>query len=616
MRFAHPAWLAWIWVAPLVAALYAWGHRRRARILRAFAEPGALAQIAPARSDTRRWTAAGLLTAGVLLTSLALAGPQYGFSWRKTERRGVDLIVAVDCSRSMLAQDVSPNRLARAKREVVDLVNRVQGDRIGLVAFAGTAFLQCPLTLDYTGLHVFLQALTPGFLPVGGTDLAGAIDTAREGFDPQSPAERAILVITDGGETSGAAARAAERAQKDGIRVYVLGVGTPEGAPIPLPKGGFVKDGSGQIVLARLGEDALEKLAARTGGVYARAVPGDEDLDAVYTKGIRADMTARALETKRVKAWEDRYQWPLALAVLALLAELFLPLRNRAARSAALVLLLALGALAPAPARADGASSLVRQGLERYRTKDFAGAQKAFIQAQVQEPDAPEIAFDLGNARYRAGDFESAFSSYSDALRNAPDDLKAKILYNRGNAAYRSGRLQDAVRDYEAALKRNAGDEDARLNLAFVKRRMEEKPPPQTSSGGKDEPKAQGGPQDQKQLADEGAGKDRQEKGPAQKNAPGQADQEKPAPEAASPKGPENAGKQRAGSQDPGSSGSQQSGSGENAPTPEPREARGRGTPANGAERERARALLNRLEDQPGKAFLPSYGKRRVDKDW
>ncbi len=608
MRFAHPAWLVLIWLAPLVFVLYGWGQRRRSRVLAGYAEPAAWGRLAGRRSPARRWAAAALAALAVLWLAVALAGPRYGFHWRDSERRGVDLLVAVDCSRSMLAEDTPPSRLARAKREVVDLLNRLEGDRVGLVAFAGTAFLQCPLTLDYAGLHIFLQALTPEFLPVGGTALAEALDVALRSFDPESAAERAILLITDGEETSGAAAEAAERARQAGVRIYVLGVGTPEGAPIPLAEGGFQKDAGGQIVLARLGEEALRRFAALTGGGYARAVPGDADLEALYTGGIRAAMEAQTLGSERVQVWEDRYQWPLGLAVLALLLELGMPLAGRTRRGAGLLVFAAVvAALGAGEARAEGAASLVRLGLERYRAGDFPGAQEAFARAQVHEPTAPEIAFDLGNAQYREGDFEGALASYGGALLNAPEDLKGPILYNRGNAAYRLGRLEDAARDYAAALDANPDDQDARLNLGFVERLLAQQPPaPPPDAPPGDEPQSGEPGADENSPAGEQGGAENPDEPPSQ--GPGEASGESqeesqgnPAPDAADPGKDAQAGAGGAG---------QDSAAAAESASPDGAE------PGSAADRQRAQALLNRLQDQPGKALMPAYRKRRVDKDW
>jgi Ca-activated chloride channel family protein len=611
VTFAHPLWLFFVWSVPLALALYALGHLRRSGGLGEYATSKALERIAAGRSDTRRWLRAALVSASLLFLSLAVAGPLYGYRWRNVERRGVDLLVALDCSRSMLAEDLKPNRLERAKREMVDLLNRLEGDRIGLVAFAGTAFLQCPLTLDYAGFHLFLQALSPDFLPVGGTSLADAIETALEGFDPESPAEKAVILITDGESTRGDPLAAAERARQHGVRVFVIGVGSQGGAPVPQEGGGFIKDERGNIVLARLEEETLQRLAAVTGGAYTRSVTGDMDLDLIYRDQIRGQMEAKTLEEGKVKVWEDRYQWPLGAAVAALFAALVLPLRKR---SLALLLLPAvIGVVGAGPARADNPSSRVQEGIEAYDSGDFEGALEAFAKAQLEAPEAPEIAYNIGNTQYQAGDYEQALRSYAAALARATPELRSRVLYNMGNAAYRLGRMDEAVKHYQASLEADPDDEDAQLNLEFVRRQLEQQPQPQ-------------GQEDSGESGDEGEEnrepqQDGGESPEGEQNEPEQ-------PEAASgdpPEDRENAD-QTSGSQqqqdDPEAgaapepqqgeeqTGEQEAAEGSEAqPESEP-------TEADEAERQRAANVLNRLRDQPGKAMIPSYRERRVEKDW
>ncbi len=257
--------LFFIWVVPLLVVIVLYGTRRRRDILQRFSSDHGLDAIAPDTTGARRWVKAALLMAGVLLVAISLAGPNYGFRWQEIRQRGVDIVIALDCSRSMTAADIQPTRLERAKREVFDLLAMLQGDRVGLVAFAGTAYLQCPLTLDYDAFNLFLNALTPDYLPVGGTDINAALQTAMDSFDPKSPADKAIILITDGEHTgSGDALKAAEALKQRDIKLFCIGVGGAEGVPIPAAAGGFKKDRSGQIVLSRLDETTLKAMAVST----------------------------------------------------------------------------------------------------------------------------------------------------------------------------------------------------------------------------------------------------------------------------------------------------------------------------------------------------------------
>ena len=306
MKFARIDMLFLIWVLPVLLGLYLYGWRRRRRILNTFASARALDAITPAGLSSRRRRGAVLVLSASLLAIVAMTGPQYGFHWQKIERRGIDIIIALDCSRSMLASDIQPTRLDRAKREIFDLLNMLEGDRVGLVAFSGTAFLQCPLTIDYQAFNIFLDVLKPGYLPVGGSDLAAAIRTCRNAFDPETTTEKAIILITDGENTGpDDPLQAVQEIQKAGIKLFCIGVGSGDGVPIPARNGGFEKDGSGRIVMSRLDEPLLTRMALATGGSYVRSVAGDMDLDTIYHNQIRAHMNTAALKEGRRQVWAD-----------------------------------------------------------------------------------------------------------------------------------------------------------------------------------------------------------------------------------------------------------------------------------------------------------------------
>jgi Ca-activated chloride channel family protein len=252
----------------------------------------------------------------LILITVALSGPQYGYKWQKVERKGVDLFIAIDCSKSMLADDIKPSRLERAKREVTDLLSMLEGDRAGLVAFAGTAFIQCPLTLDYQAFHIFMNALGPDYITVGGTDINGAILTAIRGFSEKDDTDKAVILITDGESTMNDVREAVDEAKKKNVKVFCIGVGTDEGTPVPDSRGGFIKDEQGKIVLTRMDEKALETISTETGGDFVRSVAGDMDLERIYTREIRKDMEQKTLTSGRQKIWEDRFQWFLLPAVI------------------------------------------------------------------------------------------------------------------------------------------------------------------------------------------------------------------------------------------------------------------------------------------------------------
>ncbi len=284
--------------------------------------------IIPGLDPKTRWIKTFLIIIGSGFAIIALSEPQYGYSWKKTEQKGVDIMIALDCSKSMLAQDIKPSRLERAKREIIDLLQMMRSDRAGLVAFSGRAILQCPLTLDHETFNIFLRVLEPEFLPVGGTNLNAAIKECYNGFEKDSDTQKAIIIITDGESTTGDIEKIGRDMAKKGIKIFGIGVGGIEGAPIPDKKGGFKKDSSGNIVLSKVNETILKKLTAITGGAYVRSVAGDMDLDLIYKDKILGSMERKTLTLEKRKVWENRYQWFLFPCLILLLIEYILPLKK------------------------------------------------------------------------------------------------------------------------------------------------------------------------------------------------------------------------------------------------------------------------------------------------
>jgi len=324
MRIGNPEALWWLWLVPALATFFFVVFRVRRRLLLRMVSPRLAGSLTAGVSRPLRVLKVVLILAGLAAALFALAEPQWGFTWEEVKRQGVDIVVAVDVSRSMLVEDGGGGltRLERARREVQDLLDHLGGDRIGLVAFAGTAFVECPLTLDHGAARLFLSALETELIPTQGTDLAAAIRTSLGAFDEGAgQPSRAILLITDGEDHSGEALTAAEEAAAAGVRIFTMGIGAPEGAPIPAPGGGFRRDRRGEIILSRLDETTLRRVALATGGQHVRSVAGDLDLEQIYARGIQATLEERELDTRRRQRWHQRFQWALALALGALMLE-------------------------------------------------------------------------------------------------------------------------------------------------------------------------------------------------------------------------------------------------------------------------------------------------------
>lgn len=332
MRFAAPEYLWLLLAAPALAGLHGLAFRGRRKALEAFGDLGLVRRLATSVSTERRVIKAALTVLASFFLALALARPQWGARLETVTRRGEDVIVAVDTSLSMLAEDVKPNRLAQARAAVAALIDLLQGDRIGLIAFSGRAFVACPLTLDYTAAGIFVDLLDPDLIPVHGTAIAEAIRTAIRAFQTTERRYKVLLLITDGEDHEGDVEAAARAAAAEGITIYTVGIGGTAGEPIPLRNArgdvvGYKEDRDRRKVTSRLGESALESIALTTGGKYFRSTPEGNELRRIYEE--IAGMDHKTLSARLHTAYEERYQLPLGAAILLLIVEAAIPERAR-----------------------------------------------------------------------------------------------------------------------------------------------------------------------------------------------------------------------------------------------------------------------------------------------
>lgn len=582
MNIAEPSYLLLIWIVPVLVAFYLWSFRTRDRLLAQFARAEMLARLLPPLRRGRQRLKATIVSTAVVFALFSLLRPQWGFKWEEITRQGVDIMVAVDVSQSMKAEDVQPDRLTAARHELADLLNKLQGDRIGLIAFAGTAFVQCPLTLDYGAFAMFLDYLSPDLIPVPGTSITQAIKVAKESFLKSQSTSRALILITDGEDHEGDPLAAAKEAKAADIHIYTIGIGAKDGAPVPSPDGsGFLKDENGQVALTRLDEETLQKIALETGGAYVRSTSGDLDLDEIYLEGIRKNLKASDLSSTRQKRWEERFQWPLAVAVLLLMLEPLLGETRKRRPAAGQGLsgdsstgsLSAGGAASGKSKRTKGSRALagargsarvgvvglllvgaallslttsaqagllrddnIEKGLASYNAGDYETALQKFTDAQIDHPDDPLLDYNLGNTYYKTRRFEEAATSYQRVLSRSPDPkLKERAWYNLGNTSYKQGKLEDAVNQYLEALKLDPQDEAARKNLEKtreeIRRRLEQNKQQQQQQQQKQQQQAQQQKQQQQQQGDQGGGQNQPQQGSDQGQEQSKAGQEQGQPQ-------------------------------------------------------------------------------------
>jgi Ca-activated chloride channel homolog len=497
MQFAQSLWLV---AGAAACAVLVWQYRRfdlaQRAALAQFAAARLLDRLASSVSPQRRAVKRVLFATGIALIFVALARPQAGFEWQETHRRGLEIVFAVDTSKSMLAQDVKPDRLTRAKLGVTDLVGKLNGDGMGLIAFAGSAFLQCPVTLDGDAFRESLEALDVNTIPRGGTNIAAAIREAEAVFKTRTTAEKILVLITDGEDLDGAGIAAAEAAAKNRITIFTVGVGSSRGELVPVPgeNGGteFAKDERGEYVKSRLDEDTLRKIAEATGGQYQPLGPQGEGLTAIYEQGL-ARFSREDLSSRQAKVPLEQFHWALLAALVCLSAEQLIGNRRRQGAPG-----IAGGALRPAVSAATAVLVLIggaaaidaappRSAEEAYQKGDYAKAQQEYAATAATQPRQPELQFNAGSAAYKAGDFAQAATGFQHSIETGDVPVQQDAYYNLGNTQYRLGQKtekedpqgtiktwEEAVKSYDAALQIKADDAAAKHNRDLVQRRLTE----------------------------------------------------------------------------------------------------------------------------------------------
>ncbi len=454
MNFANHIWL---YLAPAILlaalAMILQGLRRREHLLARFAARRLLSQLTEKAALGRTLLKAALAALGLAAVALSLARPQYGIEWSERKARGLDIVFVLDSSKSMLATDLRPTRLARAKLAVLDLVERLESDRVGLVAYAGQAFLQTPPTLDYAAFRESLDAIGPGSLSRGGSDLGRALEEAAKAFPVESNV-KAVVLLTDGEDLGGEAIQTAGKIARDGIKVFAIGIGTAEGAYLQIrnPDGEdtYLRDNQGQPVRSRLDESALQQIATLTGGQYQRL--GGNSLEQFYASVIATlPRSERDSEMREIPI--ERFQWPLSAAFLFLTVEMLIR-RRRPTRLAAtsLYCLTLLQGLAPSPLSAGEA--LPETPLPMEETTE------AGVPGELE----PHMAYNDGREAILEGDYTRASARFDTAVTASNDfKLQRDALYNKGHgnflsgeAAFRSGDFQQAIDQWkqsEAAFR-------------------------------------------------------------------------------------------------------------------------------------------------------------------
>jgi Ca-activated chloride channel family protein len=628
MSFGVPLWLWGSLVLPLLVLAFIRAEQRGARRLEEFVAPRLLPELAGTVNRFRRLLKFALLLSVLAFVLISLARPRWGYAYDETKRKGLDLILAVDTSRSMLSTDVQPNRLERVKLAAQDLINELQGDRVGLIAFAGRAFLQAPLTIDYDAAVTSITDLDTKSIPEGGTNISEAIALAVRTYGKSAIGNRALIIFTDGEELSGDAATAAKTASDAGVRIFTVGVGTREGSLIPIKgeEGGtaFVKDNKGQVVKSRLDETRLQEIAKSTGGFYLHLENGPRTMKQLFIDGL-GKMQAGEIDARLSRRPIERYEWSLAVAIIALALSLLINDRKRSRQPTGLKLPREVTAAAAAvffiSARIARATS---PGLEFYRQDKFHEAYDHFEQTLKENPDARQadrIEFDAGAAAYKMKEYGKALESFSQALLSLDPQVQSKSHYNLGNTLYEHGETQksdakkltdwtDALRHYEQTLKLEPKNQEARDNYEYVKKKIEELKKKQEQSP-TPTPTPTPSPSPQKNQKQDQQQKDKQQQSSDQKQDQKQQDQQKQSQNQQGSSGNEDkkSGKGEDKSQEQ-SSGTQQQKNDQSSPgpTPSPEEQKPQGGESPSPSPSDQGAQNKNEDSQKGQAASPSPG--------
>ena len=503
-RFENPIFLWLLLVIPLLALVRFWGWRQRRRKLRKFGDPALLKELMPDVSKYRPTVKFWMLQAALALLIVMLARPQMGTKISREKRNGIETIICLDISNSMLAQDVVPSRLQKSKMLVENLVDHFTNDKIGLIVFAGDAFVQLPITSDYVSAKMFLQSIDPSLIDLQGTDIARALTMATNSFTQQDKIGRAIILITDGEDHEGGALEAAQAAKKKGMNVFILGVGDTKGSPIPDGQGGYMRDGQGEVVMTALNEDMCQQVAQAGSGKYIHVDNTSDAQEKLNDELIRLQKG----ETDSVvySEYDEQFQAFGILVLLLLIIEtLILESRNpllrkfslfgkgRAKAAAIALLLLGFGSV-QSFAQAD--RQHIRQGNKFYHQEEFAKAEVEYKKALTANSRNPQALYNLGCAMMMQQKDSAAIVQFENAGKLQTSKKRKSMAYhNIGWICQRHQMYAEAIEAYKESLRNNPTDDETRYNLALCQRQQKQQ---QQNGGGSDNKK-----QDQQDKKDQ-----------------------------------------------------------------------------------------------------------------
>ena len=479
-RFEDPIYLYALALIPLLAILRFLLVRQQKKRLRKFGDCELIRQLMPDVSRFRPLVKYSLLLTALALLIVMIARPQFGTKINREKRTGIETIIALDVSNSMLAEDVAPSRLDRSKMMMENLIDNFSDDKIGLIVFAGDAFIQLPITSDYVSAKMFLSSISPSMIAIQGTDIAKAISMASHSFTQQEGVGKAIIVITDGEDHEGGALEAAKEAKDKGMRVYILGVGSTKGAPIPTGNGDYMKDNTGQTVMTGLNEQMCREIAQAGGGAYIHVENNSnaqDQLDHELSKLAKKD-----IESTIYSDYDEQFQAVGIIVLLLIIIEIcILDIKNPLLKNVSLfkrnrkVVAILLALLMSTTIQAQTDRLLVRQGNKQFRVGNYAEAEVSYRKAVEKNPRNAQAIFNLGNALLGQRKDSAAVSQFEQAAKLETNPIrKSQAYHNIGVICQGQKQFAQAIEAYKESLRNNPADDETRYNLELCKRQQQQ----------------------------------------------------------------------------------------------------------------------------------------------
>jgi Ca-activated chloride channel family protein len=521
-RIEHIEYLIGLAALPVLIVLLVWLLRWKKKTAIRMGDPELIRQLIKNFSPLRFLIKVGLAIVAFILLVLGAANMQKPGAMENVNRKGVDVMLVLDVSKSMLSRDIKPSRLERAKQLLLRLVDKLDNDRVGLILFAGRPYLQMPLTTDHGAARMYIQDASPDVVPTQGTVIGDALTMANNAFNSKERKYKSIVLISDGEDHDPEALKVAKTLAQNGVMINTIGIGSPDGSPIVDPATNELKkDEQGNTVISKLNEAELQQLSNATNGQYLRL---DNLDDALITMTQQLDSAEKkAMSDAEFIDYKSYFQWFLGIAFLLLVIELFWPER-RSARSekrapggygVSLFFITLLCTGATLTTHAQDPDALIRSGNRAYKKKQVDASLKQYQEAVKKAPDNPTANYNLGNSQFRKNNYGEAAKSYDASVTHSSGNkaVQEKGLYNKGVAMVKQQKLQESIDAWKNALKLDASDEDARENLEKALRELKNQQQQQQKDK-KDQQKDQKDKKDQKDQKDQKKNQDQQQQQP------------------------------------------------------------------------------------------------------